>query len=63
MVPIPMTHDMKRYHGNMLRRSLMGDQIEGKTKSRNNQIGEMGLHELIILNLDHPFTPPLPYNF
>ena len=58
-----MTPDMKSHHGNTLSRSLMGDQIEEKSKRRNSQIGEMTLHELIILNIDHPFTPPLPYNF
>ena len=58
-----MTPDTKSHHGNTLNGSLIGDQIEEKSKRRNSHIGEMTLHEFIILNFDHPFTPPLPYNF
>ena len=58
-----MTPDVKSHHGNTLNSSLIGDHIEEKSKRRNSQIREMTLHELIILNFEQPFTPPLPYNF
>ena len=63
IVVYPMTPDTKSHHGNSLNCSLIGGQIEEKSTRRNSKIGEMTLHELIILNFDQPFTPPLPYNF